>query len=298
MSRKSLVYMFLTLVLTAYLVAALVVADRMSAAELAGPVEVEIVNRTSNFVTPEGIIAELKKKHYDRTDGQTLPEVDLAGIENYLKAIDNLENATVYRSFKGDKSRIVVQVVPMKPIARVFDGNKSFYVNRSGKKLTAGSRYQVDVPVFVGDLSKAGGVEGIIPIVDYLESDLNFAAFVSFIEISRDGDLIIYPNHTGPVINFGDASLIKNKLTRLMRIYQDVIPVKGYAYYDTLSVKFAGQVVATRHHKTKPEPTILYETETDPENISLGYLDTVPVSRNAPLEPSPLPDGPDQIKNN
>ncbi len=67
-----------------------------------------------------------------------------------------------------------------------------------------------------------------------------------------------------------------------MRIYESVLPVLGAEFYDTISVKWNGQVVATRHKKPRHEPTILFDTETEPESIDLGYLDTIPYSPKRP----------------
>ena len=56
-----------------------------------------------------------------------------------------------------------------------------------------------------------------------------------------------------------------------MAMYHKVLPVRGWDYYDTLSVKWGGQVVATRRLKSLGEPIIRFdrEGEADPdEDIS------------------------------
>lgn len=275
MSGKSLTYMLLTLVLIIYLGAALYVTAMNSATETAGAVNIIIKDTGSSFVTAERVESELKADGV-YPSGTLINRVDLTAMENSLNAIDNIEHATAYRSFTGSGASVVVEVTPMRPVARIFDGQRSYYVNRSGKRLTANCTYRVDVPVVIGHFDSIHPATEVLPIIDYMNADRNFSDFVTAIEVNRCRDIILYPMHTGPVINFGDTLNIKDKIHRLMRMYESVIPVVGAEFYDTLSVKWNGQVVATRHKKPVKEPSIFFDTEIEPEQVNLGYLDTVP----------------------
>ncbi|MDE6810154.1 MAG: cell division protein FtsQ/DivIB [Muribaculaceae bacterium] len=282
--------MLLSIVLAVYLGAALFVTEMMSAAEPAGGMTVAVEDTGSGFVTAEGVRAELKSGDKDLTavGGRLLKNINLQAIEDRLMEVDNIETATVYRTFKKDGSKIVVEVTPMKPVLRIFDPStpgKSYYVNHAGKRLTANHRFHKDVPVIIGQFDTNDKLNRVMPLIDYMTNDRNLSAFVSSMEMTPNNDIILYPAHTGPVINFGDASMIKNKLKRIMRFYQDVIKVKGYEYYDTISVKWNGQLVATRHKKTRRDDHILPDTDIDADNIDLGYMDTVPLTRQ-PVEPT------------
>lgn len=282
MNRKSVAYMLLTIVLAVYLGAALCVSAMCSDRETSSGLEVRIDGQSNGFVTPDGVYSELGKKgDIARFKDTPLNYVNLEEIETVLNTIDNIEHACAYRSFKGENSHIVVTVTPMQPVARIFDNGKSYYVNRSGKRLTANFTYRVDVPVVIGHFNEKNPVSEIMPIIDYMKVDRNFSDYISSIEVAPNRDIIIYPMMTGPVINFGDTTIIKNKIHRIMRMYETVLPVVGADFYDTISVKWDGQVVATRHKKTVPEPAILFDTEMEPESIDLGYLDTIPYQPDA-----------------
>ena len=41
------------------------------------------------------------------------------------------------------------------------------------------------------------------------------------------------------------------------------MPIKGWNYYDTISVKWRGQIVATRQEKSLPEPLIRFDRADD-----------------------------------
>ena len=59
--------------------------------------------------------------------------------------------------------------------------------------------------------------------------------------------------------------MIENKFARLKTMYKDVLPVKGWTYYDTISVKWRGQVVATRFKKDKRKNTATFADSIDLE---------------------------------
>ena len=74
-----------------------------------------------------------------------------------------------------------------------------------------------------------------------------------------------------------------------MKMYHKVLPVKGWDYYDTISVKWGGQVVATRRLKSIPEPFIRFDQEgdeTDDENLDNMLADT-PQPGQAPPAATP-----------
>lgn len=267
-------YMFLTIVLAAYMVAALFITNIMAAAETVDSVVVDVVSDDgSGYVSAEQLRAELPALD----PSQLVVTAPLDSIERILNNLDNIEHAEAFISYDGSRSYVKVEAQPMKPVARVFDRDKSYYINRAGKRLTANARYHIDVPVVTGDFSRRITPLHVLPFLDYLHKDPTFAAMVSAINVEPDGDIIVIPMLDGHVINFGDTTRLRDKVVRLMRVYQDVMKVKGWNYYDTISLKWNGQVVATRRKKSQPQPMILFDTETQPEAIDLGYMDTVPL---------------------
>ncbi len=54
-------------------------------------------------------------------------------------------------------------------------------------------------------------------------------------------------------------------------MYRKVLPVKGWLYYDTISVKYSGQVVATRAKK-RDMPQIAAKELIDPEEETLDNM--------------------------
>lgn len=271
-SNSNLVRGILAGVLALYLCFGLLISDHLYAGEKVGRVEV-LINSTENnkFVTPENILAELETVP---TDSDFVKDVSLSEIERSLRSFVNIEDASVNRTVNGN---IKIKVTPMIPVARVFDSEgKSYYINASGKKLKADIRHHVDVPIITGHVDDSViSAADLLPIIRYVNSDTLLNSLTSAFKIDRNHDVILIPMIKGHVVNLGyyaDTN-IEDKFNRLLTMYREVLPIKGWQYYDTLSVKFDGQVVATRARKSKPVPMLLHELE-DYEEVDLSNTDT------------------------
>lgn len=231
-----------------------------------------------NFVTVDGITSELGTLPTDTT---LLADVDLRAIERKLDEVVNIETACVTRSQTG---RIHIDVVPMIPVARIFSSDgSSYYINRAGKRLKADARYHVDVPVITGDLGRNGNVAAVdlIPLMNHIASDSLLNNLTTSLKVDPCGDVLLVPAIRGHVVNLGDPrdGNTADKFDRLLTIYRKVLPVKGWLYYDTISVKFAGQVVATKAKKRASRPIAAKEL-VDPEEDTLDNMLTTDANSN------------------
>lgn len=173
-------------------------------------------------------------------------EVDLNLLESHLRGSDKIEDVNVSLLNTGT---ILIDVVPMTPVARIFDTSTSYYINATGKRISADPRYHVDVPVVVGNFTDDRPSTRLLPLLHHIASHPELDALVSTVKQARNGDIIIVPTIRGHVVNFGDTSDVDNKFTRLREFYRQVMPVRGWETYDTIAVKWRGQVVATRRDK-------------------------------------------------
>ena len=283
MSKSAVIRCLLTVILAVYLVFALFISGQMSATAPLRAIKTRVLS-------PEGSAGFLTRAEIDRMLGEwgvnrkTAAAVDLQGIEDRLNAIDNIEHAVVERL--ADNT-ILVTVTPMVPVARVFGSdNRSYYINAAGKRLTAGSRFHLDVPVISGDFDSAHPATDILPLVRYIEGNPDWRALVSQYKVDpRTRDVILVPMIRGHVINLGDTSALASKLDRVMTMYREVLPLKGWDYYDTLSVKWGGQCVASRRDKVIPETMILFDQEGEAETDDIDAMLTTSDTVAAPVTP-------------
>ena len=112
--------------------------------------------------------------------------------------------------------------------------------------MSATASYHADVPIVEGHFTKDFTPMRILPLVDYVNSDQVLRSLVSMYCIKDTNDIFVVPTIKGHVVNLGNADNYVNKFKKLLLFYRKVMPVKGWLTYDTVSVKWEHQVVATK----------------------------------------------------
>ncbi len=207
----------------------------------------------SGFITPDSLTAELAPLLGNLTD-TPVGDVNLSAIKKHLDGMEKIEKSEVLLL---NNNRLRIRVTPMVPVARVWPhSGRSYYVNRTGKRVAATSRYKTDVPHIDGDLPAGSSPEQLMPLLDYLNSNPDMNKMITMISVADTSNIILVPAMRGHVINLGDASNVYSKFSRLRAFYSKVLPVKGWTFYDTISLKWDGQVVATRSRGKLPDLSI------------------------------------------
>lgn len=243
---KRLIQNSILLILAIALTAGILWARGKSQGELCSAIEVEVINADStSFVTPQGVLSDLKGQGIE-VIGQHMGEIDASSIEEALRKSPYLENADCVKCQDG---RLLIRVSQLVPVMRVFDGDASYYVNRAGKRMGASSFYHCDVPVVQGHFTRKYPATRLLPLIDFIEKDSLLHSLVTMFQVNDTNNIIIVPNFSGHVVNIGNATGFENKFAKLKLFYGEVLPKKGWNTYDTISVKWNHQVVATKRVK-------------------------------------------------
>lgn len=248
----------LTILMVAYMGFAMTVSSRMASADTVTGLDVVLSDPTSRFVNVNDVVVEsgLDPDSLTRCLRSTF---DLRGLEARLTASDKLQSANAVLLSDGT---IRLDVTPMVPVARVFEpGKASYYINATGKRIKAELRYHIDVPVLVGTFDSVHPAQRLLPLLDYIAGHRKAGAMVATVTQEPDGNIILIPTIVGHVVNFGDTSRVSEKFAMLREFYRSVAPVKGWNTYDTVAVKWRGQVVATKRHKEAPPMPVPIEEE-------------------------------------
>lgn len=266
MTKRGVILCILSIVLAAYLAFGLAYAYRQDAIE---PYKALKINLPEQSFINAGVIDERLGLLSARIATLPADSISTLQIERAVRSMDNVESV---RCLALNDRTIELDVVPLIPVARVFDlsDSSSFYINAQGKRMAPRPDYFADVPVVVGDFSWTDRADPrcALPIVRYLEADTAMGRLISSITISRRGDIYLVPMMRGHVVAFGDTTDIANKMARLRVFYRKVLPVKGWEHYDTISVKWRGQVVATRARKSAPPVALPTVEEYDDDTFA------------------------------
>lgn len=237
--------------------------------EVCTSVDVEVVNADStSFVTPQGVISDLEHQGM-KFVGKRMSEINASEIEEVLSQSPYLEYADIVKCQDG---RLLIRVSQLLPVLRVFDGDNSYYVNRAGKHMDASLYYHSDVPVVQGHFTSRYPATRLLPLIDYVSGDSLLNSLVSMYCVRDSNNIILVPQISGHVINIGSADDFENKFAKLMQFYHEVMPKRGWNAFDTITVKWKHQIVATRRVKAVTEP-LNYDPEDDEQAPDIQTMD-------------------------
>ena len=294
MTKKTIIQLLTALGLIIYLIVAVAWSVHAVNGSVCREVRIIISDDDSiGFVTKEGIIANLEG-FCENACGEKIGNLDIAKVAEKLNSNDRIESASVLvvpmkpNPDATDGARgcaVKIKVTPMKPVARVFDGDKSYYINRDGKHISADTRFRIDVPIISGHFTKDFQPVELLPLFDQLAANSRWHDAVAMVEANSPNSVILVPSIMGHVINIGNISNLDNKLERVERFYDKVLSVKGWNYYDSISVKWDNQVVATKRNKTVAVKNIEYDLISE-SDIPEGTSDEADLMSTKLVEPA------------
>ena len=282
---RSWLFAILTVITVGYLVAAWFMTKSAAANRMCQGVLITVHDTSEiHFVTPQELSAELGDLPSRALDTR-LADIDIDSIERMFNLFDKIERVNVNILTSG---KLLIDVWPMRPVARIFDSaGQSYYINRAGKRIAAEPGYFLDVPVVKGDFSPTFPATSLIPLIDYIEADPDWRDAISMIEARSSGDIILVPVIRGHVINMGDTTNFADKFRRLKLMYSKVMSSKGWDFYKEISLKWRGQVVGVRRTARSQGPEYLLDEQNEEEStVSTPELDEgapITVSAEKPI---------------
>lgn len=266
---KTILGWSILVVLVAYVIFAAIWARAEAAKNCCKGIDVEIVEgHTADSVSHKGVLAEIGRYPH-KIVGSQIPTINTRELEQYLRAFPQFEDVSCSFTTSG---HLKVKVTPMVPELRVFEDSTSYYINKDGKKMASKASFYVDVPVVSGKFDSQFTPAKVLPVTRFVSADPILSRLVGMVYAEDADNIILIPRIQGHVINFGDTTRLPEKKKALIALYKKVLPYKGWEEYDTISVKFKGQVVATRRHKGDQTPQKVEYNETDMEEATLPEI--------------------------
>ncbi len=247
-----------------YLVIALTLTATESDTDLCRGVNITVNNSDSagkQFVSAEELAHEIGDLP-QKAKKMTLASINTQDIRRTLLSLDKVEDVQVLRLTDGT---IDITAQPIIPVMRVFDNGKSYYINKDGKRVSANARYHKDVPIVEGHFDPADTLftpQSLLPQINYIASDSIWNSFISMVKVKSPNDIILVPVIREHVINIGSPDNFDDKFSRLKKFYTEVLPRQGWEKYDTLTLKWRGQLVASKRKRhSAPVESVKYEDE-------------------------------------
>ncbi len=270
-----------TIAIAGYLITIAILTRHAREERLCNGIYLQIIDSArQNFVTA----AELRQELGNLPQiARRLPvaQINIDSLEKILRAIDKIESVRVQRYTDAS---IHITVEPMRPVARIFEPDRSYYINKDGKKISAEARYHVDVPVIYGNFPDSTfSPRHLLPMLDQIRNNERWNTLMSMVKVDSPHDVLIIPAIRGLVFNIGTPDNLPSKLMRLERMLNEVLPVKGWEYYDTISVKWNGQIVATRRIKERIDTAYTeVDVKEDDDLSTMSIADNVAAGQALP----------------
>jgi cell division protein FtsQ len=198
--------------------------------------------------------------------GAPAREVDLAGIEQRLKAIPCVADAEVYHDLAGT---LHVKVRQREPVLRVINADGStFYIDADGWTMPMSEAYTARVPVATGWLQEPGIAGGMIHVHGddslmrlhrsdelhrlalFLRADPLWSCLIDQVVVAADGQFELVPTIGGQRILLGHGDALEQRFAKLKLFYQHGIPKSDWRRYARIDLRFNDQIVCTK--RTNP----------------------------------------------
>ncbi|MBK8956254.1 MAG: hypothetical protein IPM34_11975 [Saprospiraceae bacterium] len=189
---------------------------------------------------------------------------DVRRISIYALKLDQLENYLLKQSlvrkaeiFVDPKNKLHIYIEQRKPIVRVVDVQGSqFYLDEMGYKIPVSPKYGARVPVATGLWQPVSGNRldeknkiyygSLIKLVNAIGADSFAHALIEQIDLDSNGDLTLIPKIGQEKILLGGTEGVEDKLNRLKLFYQENMGRQGWNVYETINLKFKGQIIGKK----------------------------------------------------
>lgn len=217
-------------------------------------VSIHVDNQFENyFIDQSDVMDLLNQEGEDYLLNANLGMLNLKAIEDRIENHHFVHEAQAHIDVYGDLS---IDVKQNRPIARIANSQgEDFYISTDGEILPESSHYTARVLLLVleneywmdeYDIKDSEGGQEIFDLIEYIVHDEFWSAQVAAIFIKKDLEIVLQPQVTKQLVDFGKAEDIEKKFRKLMAFYKNILPYKGWNTYERVSLKFKDQIVCKK----------------------------------------------------
>ena len=180
----------------------------------------------------------------NKKDPQTIgkDKLDLNKLEMTLNAQEMIEISDVFLSIDGVLKAVVKQKTP---IARVFDGNGSFYIDYEGNTMPLSANFTARVLLVSGEINKKNSKD-LAELFRIIHDDAFLKKNIIGVQIMPNGSLLMSNRNFNYQIDFGRAIKIRAKFNNYKAFFQKAVLDSSLNTYKIVDLRFKQQVVCTK----------------------------------------------------
>ena len=202
---------------------------------------VVFVGENGLFMTPEMVNKLLIE---NKRDASTIrkDEVNLNKIEKNLDSQELIEKSDVFVSIDGILKAVIKQKTP---IARIYDGGNSFYIDYEGNKMPLSDNFTAHVPIVSGAINKKNN-EDLAALFRVIYDDAFLKKNIIAIQIMPNGSLKLFNRNYNYFIDFGRTINVDEKFRNYKAFFQKAVLDSSLYKYNKIDLRFTEQVVCTK----------------------------------------------------
>jgi cell division protein FtsQ len=186
-------------------------------------------------------------------ENSELANLEVERMERVLEGDPFVKNADVYID---QNNQLHINIEQREPVVRVLDNNgNNYYLDAAGKKMPPSKNFAARVIVATGNVSpytpefrekRKNNLKDLFTIIQTLLNDSFLSSFIQQIHVNNAGEFILVPLIGDQKIILGSARKLEDKLHRLKIFYKEGMPYEGWRKYETINLKYSGQVVCKK----------------------------------------------------
>jgi cell division protein FtsQ len=227
-------------------------SERKQAGVVCKDIVVELGNINDNHFLDENDVLRLVENSGVSIKGTGIERIDLRAIERKIKYDKHIRTAELYGDLKGN---LIATVELRRPIARIVqEDGPDAYISEEGIIMGISDKFSSRVMIVsgrfvkqlleLGDLRKLEEGKRLLDMIHFVNKSQFWKAQVAQLDINSQGDIILYPQVTGQLVEFGTSENFEEKFRKLMVFYKEILPQKGWTRYERVNLKYEGQVIA------------------------------------------------------
>jgi len=204
-------------------------------------IQVDFVGENGLFITEE-IVNNLLKENFENPKKVAKYDLFLKPLESVLKNHPMIETAEVSVTTNGT---LKAQVKQKTPIARIYNKNKSYYMDYYGTRMPLSDNFSARVPIVLGNLNDLNKKE-ITQLLRYIYDDPFLKKNIISLTIKHDNKILMKNRNYDYVIDFGKIEQIEQKFNNYKAFFQKVPKDAMIDKYKIINLNFTKQVVCTK----------------------------------------------------
>ena len=180
--------------------------------------------------------------------------IDLNYLEEKIKSNKFIKDIEIYNNLNNV---VNININQFKPYARLINNiGDDYYIDKNGEIFPVSNKYSERVLLIFfknyNNIDKEKNINffrngnEIFKLINYINSNDFYKRQISQINILKDGEIIMIPQITKQKIYFGNTDNMEIKFKKLELFYKNILPTKGWNYYESVNLKFKNQIVCNK----------------------------------------------------